>query len=91
LRMFSRRWVPHSFSDSQRVDRMRKARHMLDVLLEQKYKYFTWIVSGDESWFACLYHSDHMFASGRENVISREKQTTGSRKVTLTIFSAEQG
>jgi hypothetical protein len=50
-----------------------------------------YIVTGDESWFVYLYLSDHMFASERENVIPREKQTIGTRKIMLTIFSAEQG
>jgi hypothetical protein len=49
LRMFSRRWVPHSLSDSQKVDRMMKARHILDGLLEQKDKSFNCIVTDDES------------------------------------------
>jgi hypothetical protein len=43
-------------------------------------------MTGDESWFVYLYESDHMFASGRENVITREKQTIEARKVMLTIF-----
>jgi hypothetical protein len=32
-----------------------------------------------------------MFASGREDVIPREKQIIAARKVMLTIFSMEQG
>jgi hypothetical protein len=56
-----------------KIDRMRKARHTLDVLLEQKDKSFNCIMIGDDSWFLYLYHYDHMFASGRENVIPREK------------------
>jgi histone-lysine N-methyltransferase SETMAR len=43
-------------------------------------------MTGDESWFVCLYPSDHMFASWRENVIPRQKQTIASRKIMLTIF-----
>jgi hypothetical protein len=69
---------------------MRKARHILDILLEQRDKSFNCIMTDDESWFVYLYLSDHMFASGREDVIPREKQTIVARKVMLTIFSAEQ-
>jgi hypothetical protein len=43
-------------------------------------------MTGDESWFVYLYLSDHMFASGRENVIPRQKQTIAPRKIMLTIF-----
>jgi hypothetical protein len=49
LRKFSRRWVPHSLSESQKVDRIRKARHMLDFLQEQTDKSFNYIMTGDES------------------------------------------
>jgi histone-lysine N-methyltransferase SETMAR len=86
LRKFSRRWVSDSRSDSQKIDQMRKARHMLDVLLEQRDKSFNCIVTSDKSWFVYRDLSDHMFASGRENVIPREKQIIGARKVMLTIF-----
>jgi hypothetical protein len=90
LQKFSRRWVPHSLSDSQQVDRMRKARYMLDILREQTDKSFNCIITCDEERFVYLYLSDHMFASGRESVISREKQIIASRMVMLTIFSAER-
>jgi hypothetical protein len=86
LRKFSRRWVPHSLSDSQKVDRMRKARYMLDVILEQTDKSFSCLITGDDSSFVYLSASGHIFASGRESVIPREKQTMASRKVMLTIF-----
>jgi hypothetical protein len=69
-----------------KVDRMIKARHMLDLLPEQIHKYFNCIVTSDESWFVYLYLSDHIFASGRENVIPREKQIIGARKGMTTIL-----
>jgi hypothetical protein len=86
---FSRRWLPHSLSDSQKVDRMRKAKSILDVLREQTDKYFNWMRTSDDSWFVYLYLSDHMFVSGWESIIPRKKQTIASRNVLPTIFSAE--
>jgi hypothetical protein len=80
VQMFSRRCVSHSLSGSQKVDRMRKARYMLDVLLEQRDKSFNGIVTSDDSWFVYLYPSDHMFVFGREDVILREKQIIGSAR-----------
>jgi hypothetical protein len=88
-RKFSRLWVPHSLSDSQKLDRIRKARHMLDILLEQRKKSFNCIVISDQSWFVYLSPSDHMFASGREDVILREKQIIGSARSCWQFFSAE--
>jgi hypothetical protein len=65
---------------------MRKARHMLDVLLEQMDKFFNCGVTGDELWFACLYLSDHILVSGREDAVPSEKQIIGAGKVMTTIL-----
>jgi hypothetical protein len=86
LQKFSRRWVPHSISDSQNFDRMRKTRYMLDVLQEQTDKSFNWTITGDEPWFVFLSLSDHIFAFGRASVIPREKQTIASRTVMFRFF-----
>jgi hypothetical protein len=90
LPKFSRRWLPRYLSDPQKVDRMRKARYILDVLQEQTDKSVNCIITGDESCFFCRYHSDHMLASWWESVIPRQKQTIASRNVMLTIFSAKR-
>jgi hypothetical protein len=89
LQKFSRRWMPDSLSDSQKLDRIRKARYMLDVLRGQTDKSVNCIIIGDESWFVYLYLSDHMLASWRETLSPPEKQTNASRKVMLTIFVSE--
>jgi hypothetical protein len=86
LRRFSRRWVPHSLSDSQKADRMTMAISMLGVLNRQAAFSFSRIVTGDESWFLYLNQSDHMFAAGPDEVIPREKTTIGARKVMVTVF-----
>jgi hypothetical protein len=60
--------------------------NLLALLRRQVELSFHQIVPGDESWFLCLYQSDHMFAATRDEVIPRKHATIGARKVMLTIF-----
>jgi hypothetical protein len=48
LRKFSRKWVPHSFSDSQKAHCANKANEILAVLQEQAGNSFDGIVTGNE-------------------------------------------
>jgi transposase len=90
LRRFSREWVLHSLSESQKADRKTVAIDMLSLLRQQMPLSFSWIVTGDQAWFLSLYQSDHMFARSRDEVIPRTKQTIEAQKVILTIFLQEQ-
>jgi histone-lysine N-methyltransferase SETMAR len=91
LRRFSRRWVPHSLSPAQKVDRMQMSFDLLTLLHEQEKFSFSRIVTGDESWFLYLYESHHMFAASRDEVIPRKKPAIGTQKVMLTIFFSGEG
>jgi hypothetical protein len=86
LQRFSRRWVPYSLSNIQKVDWTAMATDLLSVLYRQADYSFSPIVTGDESWFLYLYLSDHMFTASRDNMIAREKATIKAQSVILTIF-----
>jgi histone-lysine N-methyltransferase SETMAR len=86
LRRFSRIWLPHSLSESQKADRVAMASGLLTLLRGQVLFSFSRIVTGNESWFLYLYQTDHMFAVSRDDVILRKKSTIGARKVMMTIF-----
>jgi hypothetical protein len=58
---------------------------LLSVLRRQARYSFSWIVTGDESWFLYWYPADHMFASSRDEVIPRTKGTIGAHKVMMTV------
>jgi hypothetical protein len=77
LRRFSRKWLPHSLSESQKADRVAMATNLLNLLREQAQFSFSQIVTGDESWFLYLYQSDHIFAASRDEVIPRKKPQLG--------------
>jgi hypothetical protein len=80
-RKFSRMWVSYSFSDAQKADWTAMAIDLSSILYHQENYSFSQIMTGDESWFLCLYPSDHMFAVSRDEVIPREHATIGPRKL----------
>jgi hypothetical protein len=63
-----------------------KARVISVVLYDQVDNSFDGVVTGNESWFVYIYLSDYMFATGRNEIVPKEKQTIWARKVMLTIF-----
>jgi hypothetical protein len=72
---------PHSLSDIQKADRKQMAINSLALLRRQAELSFHRIVTGDESWFLCLYQSDHMFAATRDEVIPRKKLQSALEKL----------
>jgi hypothetical protein len=86
LQRFSRRWIPHSLSASQKANLKTITIDLLSVLRPQPEFSFSRIVTEDESWFLYSLQSDHNFATIREEVIPRTKATISAQKVMLTIF-----
>jgi hypothetical protein len=86
LHKFSRRRVPHSLSDPQRINRATKVRVISAVLHDRTDNSFDGVVIGNKSWFVFIYLSDHMFTAGRNEVISREKQMIVAQNVMLAVF-----
>jgi hypothetical protein len=83
MRKFTRRWIPHSVTAAQKVQRVADARRLLKS--DQKNKSRN-IMTGDESWFYYQYESDAMFAHSRDEVIPRVSSTIDAKKVMFTIF-----
>jgi hypothetical protein len=71
LRQFSRRWLPHSLSESEKAHRVATASDLLTLLRGQALLSFSRILTGGKSWFLDLCQCDHMFAASRDEVISR--------------------
>jgi hypothetical protein len=51
MKRFSRRWVPHSLSDAQKVAPVEAARKMLTILHESETNDFDGIATGNKLWF----------------------------------------
>jgi hypothetical protein len=59
---------------------------LLSVIRRQARHPFSWIVTGDESWFLYWYPAGHMFPSSRDEVIPRTKGTIRVHKAMMTIL-----
>jgi hypothetical protein len=71
MEKFSRRWVPHSLSDAQKVAGVEAAKEMLRILHESEVNDFDGIATGDESWFQHITASSKIFTRSGADVIPR--------------------
>jgi hypothetical protein len=81
MRKFSRRWVPHSLSDSQKVACVEAAKEMLRILLKSETNDFDGITRGDEFWFQHTMVSPKMSARSAADVIPSTQQAVGAKKL----------
>jgi hypothetical protein len=80
MRKFSRRWVLHSLSSAQQMDRVEASKEMLRILQESEANHFDGIATGDESWFQYLDSSSEMFARSRSDIVPRMRHGLGTKK-----------
>jgi hypothetical protein len=90
LRKLSRRWVPHSLSECQKIERATQSRLLLDLLQRHQTADFNAIATEDESWFRYMYPYRTMSARPRSDVTSCVRSGTGTSKVMITILLLER-
>jgi histone-lysine N-methyltransferase SETMAR len=78
--------VPHDLSATEEAKRVPDARTLLQALRNDQSQNFSYIMTGDESWFYYNYESPTVFARARDEVVPRVSPTIGSKKVMITIF-----
>jgi hypothetical protein len=74
LTKITRRLVPHTLSDRQKVKRVETPTELVWILNNLEDDSFDGITTGDESWFQYLYESSAMFVKWPYDVISRTKK-----------------
>jgi hypothetical protein len=80
LKEFSRRGDSHQLNPSQKVQRGEAAKLLLQILRKLQLNPFHGIVTGDESWFQCVYMSDSMPAPSRDLAATRTKDADRTKK-----------
>jgi hypothetical protein len=80
-REFSRRWVPYSLRDAQKVARVKVAKEMLRILQESETHNFDSITTGDESWFQHTMVSSKMFVRLAADIIPRTRHVVGAKEL----------
>jgi hypothetical protein len=83
MRKFSRRWVPHSLSDAQKIARVEAAKDMLRILRRSEGNDFDGIATGDESRFQHTTAFSKMFARSAADVIPMTRPAVGPKKLRL--------
>jgi hypothetical protein len=87
LRMgkFSRRWVPHSLGDAQKIARVEAAKEMLRISQESEINDFDGIAIGGESWFRYPRHPRKCLPV-RQKMSFRGRGKQLVRKTMITVF-----
>jgi hypothetical protein len=90
LKKFSRRWVTHLLSHSQKKLGVDASRKLLSLLGMDAEHNFEGIATGDESWFQYFSYSDSMYTGSRESIVPRIRRDMSGQKLSLA-FSLDQG
>jgi histone-lysine N-methyltransferase SETMAR len=86
FKKFTRRWVPHTISDPQKLKRVETSAELLQILNDLQTGSFDGITTGEESWFYYLYESSAMFAKSPGEVVPRTGKGIGVKKTMITIL-----
>jgi hypothetical protein len=85
-RKFTRRSVPHTLSDPQKVKRVEASTELLHILNPLEIDSFDGITTGDEFWFQYLYESSDMFAKSPHDITPRTRPGIGVKKTIFTVL-----
>jgi hypothetical protein len=86
MRKFSRRWVPHSLSNPQKVARVEAAKEMLRILQKLETNDFDGLATGEESWFQHTTASSKMFAGSAADIMPRTQKEVGAKQTMIMVF-----
>jgi hypothetical protein len=86
LKTIPRRWVPHTLSDRQKVERFDVSTDLVQILNDLEADSVDGITTGDESGFQYLYESSAMFVKSPHDVIPRTREEIGVKKTIFTLF-----
>jgi hypothetical protein len=78
--------MPHALAASDKSKRVVDARMLLQALTNDQSQNWSYIMTGDESWFYYNYDSLNIFARVQNEVIPRVSPTRGSKKVMVITF-----
>jgi hypothetical protein len=80
------KWVPHSLTDFQKLQRVSSAKRMLTILKQDEVHNFSHIITGDESWILYDYPFTSYWGKPKEKPKEIPKVTIGTPKVMLVVF-----
>jgi hypothetical protein len=81
MRKSSRRWVPRSLNNAQKVACIEAAKETLRILQKSQTNDFDGSATGDQSWFQNTTASSKMFPPSAADVIPRTPPAVGTKKL----------
>jgi hypothetical protein len=83
---FTRRWVPHTLSDPQKMTRVEASDELLQILSDLEADSSDEITIDNESWFHYLSESSVMFSKSPGDLIPRTRKEIGVKQTVFPIF-----
>jgi hypothetical protein len=90
LQKFTRRWVLHTLSDTQKIKRFKASTELTQILNDLEVDSFDGIRTGDKSWFQYCIESLAMSAKSPGDVVARMITGIGVQKTMATIFFTDK-
>jgi hypothetical protein len=80
------RWIPHTLTVAQKVEREDLTKIMLEILAKHATSKFHFLFPGDESWLLYAYHARTMWTLCPENVDEVQRASHAAKKTMMTVF-----
>lgn len=80
LRQYTRRWILHDLIETQKVERVRLSRYLLESIHLLEGTDSERLVIGDESWTCDIHQETWMYTLSCEEVLPTVRNTAGTSK-----------
>jgi hypothetical protein len=91
LQKFNLRWIPHSFGDAQRAERVSLSTDLLRILQENQKTDFASVMRDNESWFLFEYPHQSIWVSFRDEVPEKIKRKNHIEKCLISLILLVNG
>jgi histone-lysine N-methyltransferase SETMAR len=87
----SLRWIPHTLSQSNKIQRVELSKQLLELLRTAKKNNYRFFVTGDESWFSYTFSNNSQWVKKGMQPGTRVRRSFATPKVMITIFWSVDG
>jgi hypothetical protein len=87
MKCYHLRWIPHTLTVDQKVERQDLAKRTLEILAKDAVSNFPFPFTRDKSWLRSAYHVRTMWKLCPDNVDETQRASHPGQKTMLTVFS----
>ena len=85
------KFVPHVLNSEQKLNRVRLAKQLLEVIAQARHQSWRYFLTGDESWFFFVEDFAIQWVAPNQKPFQRSKRTISSPKRMITVFWSPLG